>query len=292
MLTQPQSGQKELRREPLDIIYILGPGYCGSTLLNLCLDRHSAITGVSEIVKLNRKRPGWSGDENAMDSPFWNVVDQVLRESEAFGLGDIPFHLAATPQGAGEAVLAQNHAALRAVLSVSCKRIVADASKDLRRLEKMLQSPLFRVRVIYLVRDGRAVVHAYRRKYGDWWSPWRKLMQLDRSAHELKAQHNPKAWLTVRYEDMVKDLERTLGRICDFSNISFETDMLKPDTRTFNGLGGNRLRNRPIEKVKLDTAWQTEMSPSIRMLTALAVWKFNHRHGFETPLSVQRHAFI
>lgn len=266
--------------QPVDVLYILGPGHCGSTLLNLCLDRHSRVMGVSEIVTLNGKRPGYSGDEDALAIPFWTEVDRVMRASRNGALTEVAFNLGRVPSFDKPKAVALNHAAAQAVLSVSGKQILADASKDPHRLMELLKSPLFRVRVIYLVRDGRAVVHAYRRKYGTWFRGWRKLKRIERVARRMRAQHGSDAWLTIRYEDMVTDLKGTLRYICDFADIDFEADMLEPDTASFNGLGGNRLRKRPVERITLDSAWKMEMSRPVRAFTALAVAGFNARHGY------------
>lgn len=290
LIDKHQNSRKEPHDEAVDVIYILGPGHCGSTLLNLCLDRHSAIIGVSEIVTLNRKHRGWFNNKNVFDSPFWCEVDRIIRENNPFGLEDISFDPAGVSKGTHHAVVNQNHAALKAVLAASGKRVVADASKDPRRLKMMLQSPLFRVQVIYLIRDCRAVVNAYHRKYGDWWSPCRKLIKLDRKAAHL-SRHNPEMWLNLRYEDMVSDIEKILRRVCILSEISFEPEMSKPDINNFKGLGGNRLRNQPVENITLDTAWQAEMPRAIMWLTALATWKVNQRHGYETTYNVRRLAF-
>ena len=56
--------------------------------------------------------------------------------------------------------------------------------------------------------------------------------------------------------------------------------MLTPDTSSFNGLGGNRLRKRPIEDINLDTVWKTEMPKLIRTFTKFTVSSFNRRHGY------------
>lgn len=266
--------------EPVDVLYILGPGHCGSTLLNLCLDRSSSVIGVSEIVTLNRRKPGWSGDENALTHPFWEHVDANLRGQSGLTLSEVPFNLRAVRANSLPGALEQNYAAFRSVLSVSGKRIVADASKSPERLSALMGSPLFRVQVIYLVRDGRAVVHAYRRKYGAWRRGYFKLIRVDRAARNMVAQCGGRNWLTIRYEDMAAHLDATLRRICDFSGIEFEERMLSPDTATFKGLGGNRLRKRPVEPITPDIAWESEMPRIVRNLTAVAVHGFNRRNGY------------
>lgn len=164
------------RAQPIDVLYILGPGHCGSTLLNLCLDRHSQVLGVSEIVTLNRNQPGYSGGEDALAVPFWDEANRVMRGNGDGSLIEVPFDLRRVPSSGRSRALFLNEAAARAALSTSGKQIFADASKEPHRLVALLGSPLFRVKVIYLVRDGRAVVHAYRRKYGTGLPGWRKVI--------------------------------------------------------------------------------------------------------------------
>ena len=266
--------------KPVELLYILGAGHCGSTLLNLCLDRHSAVVGVSEIITLNRKSPGWSGDKYVLDEKYWSEVDRVMQEKYNKSLTEVPFNLKASLPFYSLA-LQSNKEALEAILEISKKSIISDASKNSKRLEVLLQSKSFKVRVIYLVRDGRAIVHAYLRKYKSCWPGLYNLISTDRAARRLMAKHGSKNWLTIRYEDMATDLEGTMRNICSFSKINYESLMLHPDTSNFNGLGGNRLIKRPIDKIILDNVWQTEMPRITRSFTSIIVSKFNRRHGYK-----------
>ena len=268
------------KNNQVDILYILGAGHCGSTLLNLCLDRHSAVVGVSEIITLNRKSPGWSGDKYVLDEKYWSEVDRVMQEKYNKSLTEVPFNLKASLPSYSLA-LQSNKEALEAILEISKKSIISDASKNSKRLEALLLSTSFKVRVIYLVRDGRAIVHAYLRKYKSYWPGLFNLISTDHAARRLMAKYGSENWLTVRYEDLATDLEGTLRNICSFSKINYESLMLHPDTSNFNGLGGNRLIKRPIDKIILDNVWQTEMSRIARFFTSIMVSKFNRRHGYK-----------
>lgn len=265
--------------EPVDVLYVMGAGHCGSTLLNLCLDRHSSVIGVSEIITLNRKSPGWSGNKYILADSFWADVDSLMRKKGGQELTEVSFKLRAG-MPFYDAALQNNKAALDAILETSGKSIVCDSSKNAKRLKALIESPLFRVKVIYLVRDGRAIVHAYRRKYGNWWPGWFNLISTDHAARSMMAQYGSSNWLTVRYEDMTSNLEDTLRDICNFTKINFETQMLHPDTSQFKGIGGNRLLGKSIEKIKLDSAWKTEMPILVRTFTNLAVCRFNNRYGY------------
>lgn len=265
---------------PIEILYIIGAGHCGSTILNLCLDRHSSVVGVSEIIALNGKKPAWSGNDYVVKNIFWSEVDRVMSEKYGYSLTEVPFKLNAKVNNDDVAIQC-NKAVLEIILKISEKKIIADSSKDSKRLSALLGNPLFKVRVIYLVRDGRAIVHSYRRKYNNWAIGWYKLLQTDLASSRLKALYGSDNWLTVRYEDMVTDLENTMQKICNFTGINFESSMLSPDTSLFNGIAGNRLLKRPIEKIQLDTSWKTEMSTWMRAFTALTVYRYNLRYGYK-----------
>ena len=264
---------------PVEILYIIGAGHCGSTLLNLCLDRHSSVIGVSEIITLNNKKTDWSGDDFLLKNTFWSAVDRLMTKKYGYRITEVPFRLNSKLKN--EDVASQcNKAALETILKISEKRIIADSSKNSKRLSALLGNPLFKVRVIYLVRDGRGIVHSYRRKYKNWWTGWYKLLQTDHAVRSLMNIYGADNWMTIRYEDMVTDLEKTMQKICKFAGISFESSMLHPDTSDFNGIAGNRIVTRPIDSIKLDTAWKTEMSTIMRTFTTLAVNSFNTRYGY------------
>lgn len=267
------------KNKPIDIIYILGAGHCGSTLLSLCLDRHKSVIGLSEIITLNRKSPGWSGSKFVLSDHFWSEVNKDMRERCGERLSEVPFNLRAS-MSSYDLAIKRNKIALDSILNISGKSVICDSSKDVKRLDVLLENKQFKVRVIYLVRDGRAIVHAYRRKYGNWWPGLYNLIRTDRASRRLMNKFGSENWLTVRYEDMVNNLEITLRKICNFAQIQFETQMLYPDTIKFNGLGGNRLINKPIQEIKLDNAWETEMPTIVRSLTSFTVLNYNRRYGY------------
>ena len=116
-----------------------------------------------------------------------------------------------------------------------------------------------------------------------WFPGWKKLVRIDKAARDLATKHGNDNWLVIRYEDMASDLEGTLRRVCEFSGISFESAMLKPQTSEFNGVGGNRLRKHPVKKIVLDEDWKKDMPKIILAFTALSVRRFNSRYGYAPP---------
>jgi hypothetical protein len=174
----------------------------------------------------------------------------------------------------------ENNKALLSIAKTAGASIVVDASKQPRRLEAMLQAGLADVRVVYLVRDARAVVHSYDRKYSSLRRGFRQVKRLDRRARSIKRRFPTVPWLSLRYEDMTNDFTGTIKRICDFCGVGFQEDMLRPDPNSFIGIGGNRLRNKPFKGVLTDRSWESEMPAWKQATVSLAFIPYSLRFGF------------
>ena len=57
----------------IPIIYIVGSGHCGSTLLDIILDSHSKIFGIGELENFNKESLCACGKELSKCS-FWNDI--------------------------------------------------------------------------------------------------------------------------------------------------------------------------------------------------------------------------
>lgn len=267
----------------MELVYILGPGHCGSTLLSLMLNRHPDVIAVSEIVSLNADRAGFAGDEDFRDAPFWQSVAADFEKSNGGPFWQVPFHHRALRDGVAPAEWnARNLDALRSISNVAGAGHIADASKQPGRVEALVDIPGLTVRVIYLVRDARAVVHSYDRKYKSILHGIRKVRRIERRARTLQARLPDENWLEVRYEDLVTDPREALARICGLLNAPFDNQMLDPDPASFVGIGGNRMRNRPVKAITLDEAWRKQMPMHKRLVSGLALRTLNRRHGYES----------
>jgi hypothetical protein len=277
--------------EKINILYVLGPGHCGSTLLNLAVDRHPQMLGLGELQGMNRKGPLHA---DAVNSPFWQAVGAryettSLGESEGLGaFQDVVFHASndwITNLLGGRAQPAdwqrRNLGALKAIRAESGASILVDSSKSWARLQALLGCEGVSVKVVYLIRDGRAVANSYHRKYGNWVHGVRMVQKLEVAAMILRRLRVPKdAWLTLRYEDMAQDPEAALRRVCGFAGLPYDPAMLSPESAEYRGIGGNRMRKQPIRAIKLDEAWRRELPLRTRLVLSLACLNFNLRHGY------------
>ena len=291
-VSTPRTKSAENAAGPI-IVYVVGAGHCGSTLLSLALDRHPEVFAVSEIIGLNAKISGWSKkEEDCRQHAFWSRVAVNYQQAFDDDFWSVPFGALSRRRGSPVEWARRNQNALKSVADTAGVSIVVDASKSPRRLEVLLQETSLDIRVIYLTRDARGITHSYDRKYAGLWHGLSKLGRVDWRARSIKKQYPDAPWLTLRYEDMTSNLKRTLRDICSFCGVDFDRKMLRPDTSSFDGVGGNRLRHKPLKKIQTDMSWEHEMPAWKKILVSLAFLNYSRRLGFPLLIFNKRRSLI
>ena len=271
----------EAGSQKITLVYVLGAGHCGSTLLSLALDRHSDMISVSEIVGLNAKKAGWAGNEDFRQHEFWSSVAANHLQDFNADFWAVPFASPARKSKLPDVQWGKENAqALSSIAKAAGVSCVVDASKQPRRLEVLLQEKVADVRVVYLVRDARAIVHSYDRKYSSLWRGYRQVKRLDRRARSIKRRFPDVPWLTLRYEDMTGDFGGSMKKVCKFCELNFEQEILKPESSSFVGVGGNRLRKKPVKEVSADRSWESEMPVWKQMILSFGFILYSLRLGF------------
>ena len=269
-------------RPPLRVVYLIGAGHCGSTLLDICLDAHPQITGLGEITTLT------SGNPAPVELPVWSRAAALHLERTGAAIEAVPYKPAdrgiggllsnARPSARWQE---ENLAALHAIADASGTAILADSSKEWQRLQALSHTPGIELKVIHLVRDARGIINSYRRKDGTWRRGYRRLMKLDLSALFLRRKRISRAdWHRVRYEDLAARPEETLRAIAGFLDLPFDQVMLNPDPTRYSGIGGNRMRNRQFQGFSLDEGWRRALSRPAALAAHMASLPHNLRHGY------------
>ena len=319
------------------VAYLLAASHSGSTLLAMLLASHPEVCTTGELKATSLGDPEryrCSCGAPIRRCEFWNdIAARMAARGHDFDITRSETHLSAGATryeqkllqplvrgGALEAIrgaglglsptwrkrLARFHALneslVRSVCDRTGTRVVVDSSKVGIRLKYLLRNPGIDVRVIRLIRDGRAVTLTYTdpenfadataphlRGGGDGTSrdkerltPWDAAHEWRRSNEEadaLVSGLDPSRYMTVTYEDVCANTPAVLSRLWQFVGVSPFSFGKGWRARNHHVIG-NGMRFDSTEEVRLDERWKTELSPE-----ALAVFEgeagaLNRRLGY------------
>lgn len=158
---------------------------------------------------------------------------------------------------------------------------VVDSSKVYTKAVGLYKLAPGRVKIILLIRDGRAVYYSMRKRNFDrlfslnsWYTHFRRALPL------IENQVAPQDVLTVRYEDLARNPECELRRICTFAGLAYEPAMLDFKTKTHHNVNGNDMRFASAAEIRLDTSWESRLdAEEKRFFQERAGW-LNEKLGY------------
>ena len=288
---------------PLRVIYIVGAGRSGSTVLDTVLGNHPEAISVGELSNLHRS--AWVNNEfcacgePASDCGFWSDVRSdwlastpgasveeylELRDRfERFRFQAMWRTEAASlfRSSSARRYLDQTGRLLESIAEVSGRRVIIDSSKTPLRARWLARLPGIDLRLVHLVRDSRAVA----------WSRQKSLQRDDKAGVQHDLASRP-AWYSVvywtvsnllaarlrrgarrrgvlvRYEDFVSEPARELLRIGEACGLDCSELAMSLDSGESFSVGhtvaGNRLRMSGAVRLKADWDWIERLGDSDR----------------------------
>jgi hypothetical protein len=213
--------------------FIVGSGRCGTTLLRAVLEAHPDVHIPPGNVALRHVISEFRWYARLPWSPLLRLILGHLafhRMWEGFdlSLGPLFRELAACPRPRRNlaAVLDAVYRAHGARHKPSAVRWGDKSPFSVLGLPG-LRAVFPDLRVVHIVRDGRDVAASFADAFGD--GVQRAAMvwlRAIRAAHAFGARH-PGQYLEVRYEDLVRRPEATIGRVAAFLDLSFDASMLR-----------------------------------------------------------------
>jgi len=226
------------------IVFILGTGHCGSTLLDLILSSSNDAFGLGELWQLGVQegfRSGsipisnikgdedsfWSKERRKRVLRFFKERGKLVRKLQHMGLVKLPYNDLYTY-----------------LFNETGANTLIDSSKSFYWLSKVLpeisRKELFEPYLLYLVRDARAVISSYFRKYPergleaivkDW---QRRVGQLDPIFDTFEGEKK-----IVRYEELCLTPAKEVKGIMDWVGSDFDNAMLRFWEKDHHHIGGN-----------------------------------------------------
>jgi hypothetical protein len=328
------------KKTNIDYLYILGASHSGSTLLAMLLNAHPDLISIGESSpgkmgdiytyrcscgkpildclfwksitrKMHKKHPDFSLDDfgTKFECPSNPVVNRLLCfEHRGFLLEllrDMVLRCAPHWKQSQDNIMARCYDLVSTVLSESGGRIFVDSSKLAHRLKYLLKIPEFNIKVIHLVRDGRAVALTYMKQdeFADAKEPdlrrggrgmdekatvaslpmikaadeWRRCLK---SAEHLLAGIEKSRWIQVHYEELCKNPEATLKRIHGFLGTNFR-HVIKDFRSVENHIIGNGMRLDTTSEIRLDERWRSVITKEDSRTFNSVAGKMNRRYGYE-----------
>jgi len=138
---------------------------------------------------------------------------------------------------------------------------VVDSSKSYLKAAELYRRHPDRVKIILLVRDGRAVFYSgikngFHRKHcvNVWKNTYARALPIfDRIV-------DPKDILRVHYEHLAQDPETELKRVCEFVGLDYEPDMLGFMEQEHHLTNGHNMRFRTDSSIRFDDSWKEGLS--------------------------------
>lgn len=317
------------------LVYILAASHSGSTLTAMLLNAHPDICTAGEL-KAPRlgETSGYRCSCRTLigDCPFWRQIAEAmksagfeydvraagtsLRNAPGFTARLLrPLHRSPPLEAIRDAALslspgwrpwlaawgARNQALVESIARVSGARMVADSSKVALRLKYLRRSTRLPIKVIHLVRDGRAVALTYMdpsnfadaadpglRGGGSGKQPHLRLGM--REAALVWRRSNEEACealkhfpdddkIRITYEDLCADPSGTLNVVYRFLGLG-ESDAFKGFKAAEHHVVGNGMRLDDTSEIRLDDRWRdTLKAPELREFDRVA-GRLNQSFGY------------
>jgi hypothetical protein len=176
----------------------------------------------------------------------------------------------------------RNLALAEAILDVTGKTVLFDASKSPARIGPLYRALGNKLKVVHLIRDGRAVTksfvkHGPHTDIGIISDIWRR----SNAEAEIRMQRIPKEnRCTVRYEDIISNPEREIRRVLDMAGLEYSDRCLNFGECELHVLGnaGTRLKNER-KVIKTATAPELENAREAEVFRRRA-GEMNERYGY------------
>ncbi len=261
----------------MKVVFILGSGHCGSTLLDLLLDCHSQIVGVGELQHLARD-PVCACGRNVVDCPFWHAAAikikydlQAHRKKIDFLLNRPRFWqrrgLDWQRLDSESDFVGVYQSLFEYILQQSGKEVIVLSSKSVPLFELLQKSEVIEPVVIHLVRDGRAVVWSYMKKYNSALPFIWKWIAENIKVEILKLRYKQIKFLTINYQQLTRDPEGTLKAILAELSLPWQPEILNFRDCPHHQVGGNRMKLRKDSTIKEDLEWKSKMPWQYKILT-------------------------
>ncbi|MGB3634284.1 MAG: sulfotransferase [Rubrobacteraceae bacterium] len=306
-------------KTPVKVLYIMGAGRSGSTLLDMVLGSHPEVRGAGELT--NAARNGWLKNEDCScgkpvnDCPFWS---EVLRLWTRRGFGNLERYVSLqdiferyrnlprllrerrSPSPEFLEYAGATRAFFDSIREAGEEQIVVDSSKSPARALALSMVPGVDLHLVHLTRDGRGVAASLNRSWRKDEEPgvtrdvegkpvWRTAafwIVVNLTSEWVGRRLGPDKFLRVRYEDLVMTPSETLAKIGNPAHVDYSqlVEQLERGgtVEAEHNIAGNRLRMSENVRLKPDPgSWKKSLSEEQKWITWTLMGWLQKRYGYK-----------
>lgn len=273
----------------IPVIFILGSGHCGSTLLDLLLSTHPDMFGGGEIQNATKDQTSMCTCGVPVPAcSVWEKTDlpgklrlHIARAKKSVIKQEIDFFNPFCPEVKLSNFIEENIAMYQKLLEVSGKKIIVDSSKNPDRVRALLLDPRIDPYVIHLVRDGRANTWSYIKKYKKVY-PFLSAWFLKNMKVELLRREVTVPWLRVHYAQLTEQTKETMDCLASMIGCESEFDIVSFRNYQHHQIACNRMRHKSDNVIVRDMKWKKEMPVYLQITVLLLFGWLNVYYYYRT----------
>lgn len=284
---------------------MLSNWYSGATLLAILLNNHSKITcngeafpfestGIDKYIcscgkplfecefftvaasnMIDKERLEWNKDFFVFLPQFSKIkpIDRWLKSfMHLHKLRDIVINLVPGYRVKVERLINNHLQFFMKACEIDRSSVYIDGTKSVRRAELFAKFLKSNIKVLYLVRDGRAFCYSYiknnhftKDKLPEAAKAWLEYIEL---IDEFSSRYPKVQIMTIRYEDLCRNLRKALSEICEFLDLPVDLNMIDNIQKPYH-IFGNVMRKHFNGNVKEALSWKSELTAGeIDMITS------------------------
>lgn len=218
------------------VVFMIGSGHTGSTLLSLILGSHSSAFAIGEMWSIARGIGGTGEKAPAIcgicpaECPFWNEPSHLSVLRSYFGGGNSRNWLLSKLYGHFGSLRMDIY---RHLFEWTGADVLIDSTKAEAWSRRQLKPPWYWREVvpllIYTTRDGRAVTNSYLRKYpdADMASEAKRWAEGTLRREQYFQDFSEARRIRVAYEQLATKPGKVMRSICSRLGIKYEPEMLR-----------------------------------------------------------------
>jgi hypothetical protein len=284
-----------MKEKKINVLYLLGGGHSGSTVLSLILGTAPEVFNVGELKRYHQHfNPSLSsiGENKCMcgasvqECPFWKKVADLSPGTQIFHnpgfkgyfklFSNFVFPSQKSSPDNDFQLIESSYEVAKTINPTT--NFIMDISKSLPRLIHLRSKSNISISTIFLIRDGRGYLNSYRKRHNKGFFRWIFQWVAVNLSSLIFLSITKERFYQLSYEELCRFPEKFITEINQFFDVQIPPNYIEAVNETeFHLRSANPavLKKKPFTDLDLDEKWKTELSPLQRWVASALIVPFN-----------------